>query len=94
MSYAGLCPSTYQSGKSLRHGSITKRGSKWLRWILIEATIHYSRAGGRLGQFYQRMMRRKGVKVARVALARELLHSIYWCLKKGVEYKEVFVRGQ
>jgi transposase len=94
VSYAGLCPATYQSGKSIRHGSITKRGSKWLRWILIEATIHYTRAGGRLGLFYQRMLRRKGVKVARVALARELLHSIFWCLKKGVVFKEVFARGR
>lgn len=94
VSYSGLCPSTYQSGNTVRHGGITRRGSKWLRWILVEAAIHYTRAGGRLGLFYQRMVRRKGVNVARVALAREMAHSIYWCLKKGVAYEESIDRGR
>jgi len=31
-SYAGLVPSTYQSGGVVRHGNITKEGSRWLRW--------------------------------------------------------------
>jgi len=94
VSYAGLCPATYQSGKSIRHGAITKQGSKWLRWIMIEATLHHTRSGGRLGLFYQRMLHRKGVKVARVALARELIHSVFWCLKKGVVFEEELSRGQ
>jgi len=94
VSYAGLCPSTYQSGNTMRHGHITKQGSKWLRWILIESTMHYARASGRLGNFYHRMALRKGAKVARVALAREMLHSIFWCLKKGVIFNEDFARGR
>ena len=39
-SYAGLVPSTYASGNVCYHGHITKRGSRWLRWILIEVAIH------------------------------------------------------
>lgn len=89
VSYAGLCPSTYQSGQTIRHGSLTKRGSKWLRWILVEAAIHYGRAPGRLGEYYRRLSSRKGAKVARVAVARKLLESIFWCLKKGVVYEDV-----
>jgi len=30
-SYAGLVPSTHASGASVRHGGITKEGSRWLR---------------------------------------------------------------
>lgn len=36
-SYAGLVPSTHASGKTVRHGSITKEGSRWLRWVMVEA---------------------------------------------------------
>jgi len=36
-SYAGLVPSTYASGKAVRHGAITKEGSRWLRWVVIQA---------------------------------------------------------
>jgi len=36
-SYAGLVPSTHASGKTVRHGCITKEGSKWLRWVMVEA---------------------------------------------------------
>jgi transposase len=35
-SYAGLVPSTHSSGGITYHGSITKRGSKYLRWIMLE----------------------------------------------------------
>jgi len=76
VSYAVLCPSTYQSGDILRHGKIAKQGSKWLRWILIKATLHYVRpSAGRPGDFYRRLARKKVAKIARVAHAREILHS-------------------
>jgi transposase len=88
VSFAGLCPSTHQSGGVCYHGRLTKQGSKWLRWILVEAAQHYAKAPGRLGNFYRRLSRRKGSKVARVALARELLVAIYHCLKKGVAFQE------
>lgn len=34
--YAGLVPSTYSSGDMTRHGRITKQGSKWFRWTMVE----------------------------------------------------------
>ena len=36
MGYAGLVPSTHSSGEKTTHGRITKQGSKWLRWIMVE----------------------------------------------------------
>jgi transposase len=88
VSFAGLCPSTHQSGGTCYHGRLTKQGSKWLRWVLVEAAQHYAKAPGRLGHFYRRIAYRKGSKVARVALARELLVAIYYCLKKAVVFQE------
>jgi transposase len=38
-SYAGLVPSTHSSGGVTRHGSITREGSRWLRWVMVEAAI-------------------------------------------------------
>lgn len=38
-SFAGLNPSVYQSGKTLRYGHISKQGDKYLRWILINARM-------------------------------------------------------
>ena len=34
-SYAGLVPSTHSSGGVVRHGGITKEGSRWLRWAMV-----------------------------------------------------------
>ena len=39
-SNAGLIPSTRSSDGITYHGSITKRGSKYLRWIMLECLMH------------------------------------------------------
>jgi transposase len=41
--YTGLCPRVYQSGESDRRGPLSKKGPRYLRWALIEATSHASR---------------------------------------------------
>jgi len=41
--YAGLVPSTYASRDKQIHGRITKQGSRWLRWIMVEAAYHQER---------------------------------------------------
>lgn len=41
LAYAGMSPSIYQSGKFVSsHAKMEKRGSKYLRWALFEATKH------------------------------------------------------
>ncbi len=94
VSFAGLCPSTYQSGRAFYHGRITKQGSRWLRWVLVEAAQKYGRAPGRLGNLFRRIQKRKGNNTAKVAVARELLICIYHCLKKGVAFEENPKRGK
>lgn len=81
VSYAGLAPIVRASGGHIHTGRISKQGSAWLRWILVEAAQHAPRRPGRYRDLYNRLARRKGTKVARVAVARELLTAAYWILR-------------
>jgi len=88
-SYAGLVPSTHASGNTCYHGHITKQGSRWLRWILIEAAIHAVKRPGVLRRFYYKVARKRGGQIAKVATARKLLEWIYHILKDGKTFHEV-----
>jgi len=85
-SYAGLVPTTRSSGGHTYHGRITKQGSVWLRWAMIQAAMHAVRRPGPLQRFYEKQRRRKGTKIARVAAARKLLMYVYWMLKNEETY--------
>jgi len=90
-SYAGLIPSTYNSGDKQIHGKITKRGSKWLRWIMIEAAYHQmncKRIPG-FGSYYNTLKKRKGSKTAAVATARKLLAVVWRLLKDNRPYEAI-----
>ncbi len=88
-SYAGIVPSTYASGGKCYHGRITKTGSKWLRWILLEAVQPAVRAHSEIAAYYESHKRRVGVKKARVATARYLLTIAYYCLRDQREFMPV-----
>lgn len=75
--YAGLTARVHQSGSESYSGRITRQGSPWLRWILVQAAMKLVRRDVKLGNFYQRIRKRAGVKVARVAAARKLA-EICW----------------
>lgn len=83
-SYAGLVPSARDSGKVVRRGRITKRGSRILRTALYEATIGANPSWGQLWNFFERIKEKKGTRQARVALARKML-TIAWHLVKKKE---------
>jgi transposase len=76
-SYAGLVPRVEMSAGRYRYGRITKRGSPWLRWALIEAAMHGTRRSDRIGRWGRRLAVRKGALKARVALARVLCEEIH-----------------
>lgn len=83
--YAGMVPSTHQSGSSPGyHGHITKEGPTLLRWALVQATwVHLQRApDSHLSQFHARIAKRRGRQKATVAMARKLLRVIYWVLRE------------
>jgi len=79
-SYAGLVPSVDASARRVRYGRITRRGSPWLRWALVEAAMHGTRRTDRIGRWGRRLAIRKGALKARIALARALCADVmrYW----------------
>ena len=87
-SYAGLIPRVHQTGNEQYYGRITKEGSKYLRWILVEAArIHVQWCPeSRITKHYEKIKRKRGDKVVIVAAARKLLQAIYYMLK----HKEPF----
>lgn len=85
-SYAGVVPGVYSSGGKTRTGKITRQGSKWLRWTIIETAVRQARAESKLGDFYRRIKRVKGTRIAKVATARKLLEVIFYMLKRNEPY--------
>jgi transposase len=75
--YAGLTPRVHQSGGHCYRGSITRQGSAWLRWILVEAAMKAIREDAALKNLYTRVRKRSSAKTARVAVARKLA-EICW----------------
>lgn len=85
-SYAGVVPSTYASGERTHHGRITKQGSAWLRWAALEAAYPAIKKDLGLRVLYNRLAKRKGANVAKIAVARRLLTIIYRVLTEKREY--------
>jgi transposase len=75
-SYAGVVPRVEQSAGHVFHGRITRQGSPWLRWALVEAARHALRRDDATGRWARRLTGRKGIAKARVALARKLCDEI------------------
>jgi transposase len=75
--YSGLTPKVWQSGENEHRRKITKEGSPWLRWILVEAGMKITRKDEALARFYERVRKRRGKFAARVGVARKLA-EICW----------------
>ncbi len=88
-SYAGLVPSTYQSADNERHGGLTKQGSKWLRWILVENSHHIIKKDQRFKNLFERVRLKHGANTGRVAVARKLLEVIWYMLRRKETFKLV-----
>ena len=87
--YWGLTPGCRNSGeKSQRLGSITKAGSAMARWLLAQVTLNVLRKDARLREWFKRIKRRRGSKIARVAVMRKLATIIWHMLSKRKTYDE------
>ncbi|MEM2759490.1 MAG: transposase [Nitrososphaerales archaeon] len=86
-SYAGLVSSTHSSGGVTYHGRITTRGSKYLRWIMIECMYVHVRTApdSNVSKFYAKIARKKRKQKAAVA-ASNLLKVVYWVMKECRKY--------
>ena len=75
-SYAGLVTRVDRSADHCHYGRITREGSPWLRYVLVEAAVNAMKRSDAVGQWARRLARRKGAGIARVALARVLCGEI------------------
>lgn len=76
--YTGLTSRVHQSGGHCYQGSITRQGSPWLRWVLVQVAMKAVHGDDvALKNFYRRIRKRSGAKIARVAAARKLA-EICW----------------
>jgi transposase len=85
--YFGIVPSVSQSAGRLHTGSITKHGSKHMRWILVQiANSASKKIGSNLRRFYLRIKARSGHNVAIIALARKILCILHHLLMNREKY--------
>jgi len=91
VAFVGLDPLDKSSGEKKRIGSISKHGSRLVRYLLGQAA-QVSR-DKRLKQFYSQVSRRRGKPKAKVAAARKLLINCYVILRDNIDYQEFCRRG-
>jgi transposase len=85
--YAGLSPGRRESDNKARELHIEKQGSKYLRWVLVEAAWQLVRRSAYWKTIYETLKRRLRAKRAIVAVARRLLGVMTAILKSGRRYQ-------
>jgi transposase len=75
--YFGIVPRVSDSNETIRHGRITKRGSKIGRTTLVQCTLVATRYSPYLRQYYDRIKKHRGSGKAIIATARKFLGIIY-----------------
>lgn len=80
-SYLGLVPSEDSTGGRRRLGAISKAGNPYLRSLLVEVswTLLRTKAGDPLARWARQLARRRGPRIAVVALARRLA-GVLWAI--------------
>lgn len=91
--YVGLDCMEDQSAERRRLGSISKAGSRLLRFLLNEAGQVACRKDPDLKRFYQRLVHRRNRPKAKVAVARKLLVRSFIMLRDQIDYTEFVRRG-
>jgi transposase len=88
-SWAGICPGNNESAGK-RYSGRTRKGSKWLRQVLMEAAHAAVRTKETYpAAQYRRLAARRGKKRALVAVAHTLLTIMYYVLKRQEPYREL-----
>lgn len=82
-SYFGIVPRVCNSNETIKHGRITKLGSKTGRTTLVQCSLVAMRRSPYLKEYYERIKKRRGHGKAKIALARKFLGIIYDTLKNN-----------
>jgi transposase len=87
-SWAGLCPGNHESAGKSRSGR-ARKGSPWLRSMLVEAAKAAGRSPSYLGALHQRLAARRGAKRATFAIAHNLLVIAYHILSRRTTFQDL-----
>jgi transposase len=85
--FLGLTPGSNSSGETERLGSITKAGSRMVRVLLAQVILHVLRRDGTVRAWYLRIKRRRGSKIARVAVMRRTAVIMWRMLSTGERWR-------
>lgn len=87
-SWAGLCPGNNESAGKRKNGK-TRKGDRWLKRNLIEASLSISRSKDTyLNALYHRIARRRGKQKATVATSHAILVMAYHIIAEKLPYRE------
>src|SRR5262245_46180458 len=89
--WIGLVPRQHSTGGKERLGSISKQGNRHLRWLLVVgamAVIRYARQHGTKRPWLTRLMDRRPIKVAAVALANKIARMAWAMMVRGERFRE------
>jgi transposase len=85
--YWGLAPNCHNSGETKqRLGSITKQGSALARFLLGQLVLHVLRKDAWMRMWFRGIKRRRGSKIARVAVMRRLATILWHMVTKNEPY--------
>jgi transposase len=88
--WAGLAPAMHESaGRQTPAGK--RHGNKWLTAMLVEAAGSVGRMHGKnyLAAQHARLLKRRGMGRAQVAVAHSILVAAYWMLKRDEPYHDL-----
>ena len=88
--YIGLTPTQYSSGEIQRQGSISKKGSKHTRCLLVEAAttlLTRCQTWSKLKAWGMKLMKKIGKKKAIIAVARKLAVIMHKMLITGTTFE-------
>ena len=86
--YFGIVPRVCDSNETVRHGRITKHGSKLGRTTLVQCTLVAKRYNPYLRRYYDRIKSHRGSGKAIIATSRKFLGIIYNTLKNDWVFED------
>ena len=95
ISYAGIYPKERSSGDMKRYGSISKAGSKVLRYSIIEAAMRVrdtDKSHNLYTHYLSAKDRNKSAKQARIVVAHKLLTIAWHLVQRGMMYDDHAVK--
>jgi transposase len=95
-SYLGLVPREYSSGEQQQRGRVMRSAHPYVQSLLVQAAWRVRRSSdprvAALRSWEQAIERRRGKKIAIVALARRLARILYAMWRDGTDYQAAQIR--